>query len=148
MSDSQEGWCDSLFFYRNTSDVDMLGNAQVTDTTRNVFALAGRIEYLDSLSKVTLTREPAVITETEDQQGVKDTVYLGANMLVYYTLPMCDVDSMAVVNAKKRLEVLDQDPVSSFRKKAAEAAKKAAEEASSANENGEASDNSENSDAQ
>ena len=124
MTDSQEGWCDSLYFYRNTSDVEMLGNAQVTDTTRNVFALAGRIEYLDTLSKVTLTRDPAVITETEDQQGIKDTVYLGADRLVYYTVRMCDVDSMAVVNAKGRLEVLDQDPVSAFRKKAAEEAKK------------------------
>ena len=129
MSDSQEGWCDSLYFYRNTSDVEMLGNAQVTDTTRNVFALAGRIQYLDSLSKVTLTREPAVITETEDQQGVKDTVYLGADRLVYYTLQIWQVDSMAVVNAQKRLEVLEQDPVSSFRKKAAQEAAKAAEEA-------------------
>ena len=128
MSDSQEGWCDSLYFYRNTSDVEMLGNAQVTDTTRNVFALAGKIQYLDSLSKVTLTREPAVITETEDQQGVKDTVYLGADKLVYYTLQMWEVDSVAVVNAKKRLEVLEQDPVSSFRKKAAKEAAKAAEE--------------------
>ena len=128
MSDSQEGWCDSLYFYRNTSDVEMLGNAQVTDTTRNVFALAGKIQYLDSLSKVTLTCEPAVITETEDQQGVKDTVYLGADKLVYYTLQMWEVDSVAVVNAKKRLEVLEQDPVSSFRKKAAKEAAKAAEE--------------------
>ena len=129
MTDSQEGWCDSLYFYRNTSDVEMLGNAQVTDTTRNVFALAGRIEYLDTLSKVTLTRKPAVITETEDQRGVKDTVYLGAEKLVYYTVPMCDVDSIAVLNAQKRLEILDQDPVSAFRKKAAEEAAKAAADA-------------------
>ena len=129
MTDSQEGWCDSLYFHRNTSDVEMLGNAQVTDTTRNVFALAGRIQYLDTLSKVTLTRDPAVITETENQQGVKDTVYLGADKLVYYTVKMCDVDSMAVVNARARLEVLEQDPVSAFRKKAAEDAAKAAAEA-------------------
>lgn len=129
MTDSQEGWCDSLYFHRNTSDVEMLGRAQVTDTTRNVFALAGRIHYLDSLSKVTLTREPAVITETEDQQGVKDTVYLGADHLVYYTLQMWQVDSMAVVDAEKRLEVLDQDPVNAFRRKAAEEAAKAAAEA-------------------
>ena len=129
MTDSQEGWCDSLYFYRNTSDVEMLGNAQVTDTTRNVFALAGRIQYVDTLTRVTLTRKPAVITETEDQQGLKDTVYLGAEKLVYFTVPMCEVDSMAVVNANKRLEILDQDPVTAFRKKAADAAAKAAADA-------------------
>ena len=128
MSDSQEGWCDSLFFFRNTSDVEMLGNAQVTDTTRNVFGLAGRIHYLDSLSKVTMTRKPAVITET-DEKGVKDTVYLGAEKLIYYAVPMYAVDSLAAVDASKRIENLDIDPVGAFRKKAAEEAAKAAEEA-------------------
>ena len=54
MSEDQEGWSDSLYFYRNTSNIDMLGNAQVMDTTRNVFGLAGRIEYVDSVSKVTM----------------------------------------------------------------------------------------------
>lgn len=128
MSDSQEGWCDSLFFYRNTSDVEMLGHAQVSDTTRNVFGIAGRIFYLDSLSKVTMTRKPAVITETEEK-GVKDTIYLGAEKLVYYALPMFEVDSMAVEAAKEREKTLNIDPVGTFRKKAAEEAAKAAEEA-------------------
>lgn len=128
MSDSQEGWCDSLFFYRNTSDVEMLGHAQVSDTTRNVFGIAGRIFYLDSLSKVTMTRKPAVITET-NERGVKDTIYLGAEKLIYYALPMFEVDSMAVVAAKEREKTLNIDPVGTFRKKAAEEAAKAAEEA-------------------
>ena len=129
MSEDQEGWSDSLFFYRNTSNVDMLGNAQVTDTTRNVFGLAGRIEYIDSLSKITMTRKPAVISETEEQAGSIDTVYLGAERLVYYTIKKCDVDSMAVVDAEKRLKDVNVDPVGEYRKKAAEAAAKAAEEA-------------------
>ena len=129
MTDSQEGWCDSLYFYRNSSDVEMLGNAQVTDTTRNVFALAGRIQYADTLSKVTLTREPAVITETTDQAGVKDTVYLGADKLVYYTMQMWQIAEASVRDAQKRLEVLEQDPVTAFRRKAAEEAAKAAAEA-------------------
>lgn len=129
MSEDQEGWCDSLFFHRSTSDIEMLGNAQVTDTTRNVFALAGRIEYLDTLSKVTLTRDPAVISQTEEQDGTVDTVYLGADKLVYFTQMMFQVDSLAVEESMKRLEELDVDPVGEFRKKAAEEAAKAAEEA-------------------
>lgn len=129
MSEDQEGWCDSLYFFRNTSNIDMLGNAQVNDTTRNVFGLAGRIEYVDSISKVTLTRKPAVISQTEEEDGSTDTLYLGAEKLVYYTLKMCDVDSMAVVDAQQRLKDLDVDPVGEFRRKAAEEAAKAAEEA-------------------
>lgn len=129
MTEDQEGWSDTLYFYRNTSNVDMLGNAQVTDTTRNIFALAGRIEYVDSISKVTLTRKPAVISETEEEDGSLDTLYLGAERLVYYTLMKCDIDSMAVVDAAARLAALDVDPVGEYRKKAAEAAARAAEEA-------------------
>ena len=129
LSQDQEGWCDSLFFARSTSDVEMLGNAQITDTTRNVFALAGRIEYQDSLSKVTMTRKPAVITQAEDQNGVLDTVYLGADRLVYYTMMKFEVDSIQVLEAQKRIESIDVDPVGQYRKKAAEAAAKAAEEA-------------------
>ena len=128
MTPDQEGWSDSLYFYRATQDVEMLGNAQFTDTTRNVFALAGRLQYQDSLSKVTMTRKPAVITQTEEEDGSVDTVYLGSDKLVYYTVKRCDIDSMVVVNSNKRLSDLEVDPVGQFRKKAAEAAAKAAEE--------------------
>lgn len=129
MSKDQEGWSDSLYFYRNTSDVDMLGNAQVTDTTRNVFGLAGRIHYEDSLAKVTMTRQPAVISQTTEEDGSIDTLYLGADKLVYYTVKMCDVDSLVALDAVKRIEAMNVDPVGEYRKKAAEAAAKAAEEA-------------------
>ena len=129
MTPDQEGWCDSLYFYRGPQDVEMLGNAQITDTTRNVFSLAGRVQYQDSLSKVTLTRKPAVITQTDEEDGSVDTVYLGAEKLVYYTIKRCDIDSTVVADAEKRLKDLDVDPVGEFRKKAAEAAAKAAEEA-------------------
>ena len=129
MSEDQEGWCDSLYFDRLTSGIEMLGNAQVSDTTRNVYGLAGRLEYVDSLAKVTMTRKPAVISQTENPDGTTDTVYLGAEKLVYYTVRKCDIDSMVVVDAGKRLESLAIDPVGTFRKKAAEEAAKAAEEA-------------------
>ncbi|MBE6217914.1 MAG: hypothetical protein E7124_07715 [Bacteroidales bacterium] len=129
MTPDQEGWCDSLYFHRMTSDVEMLGRAQITDTTRNVFALAGSIVYKDTLSKVTLTRDPAVITQTEEKDGSVDTVYLGADRLVYFTQKRYQVDSAFVVDAEARLAALQTDPVGAFRKKAAEAAAKAAEEA-------------------
>ncbi len=129
MSADQEGWCDSLYFDRLSTGVELLGNAQVTDTTRNVFALAGRIVYVDSVSRVTLTRKPAVITQTETEDGGVDTVYLGAEKLVYFTMRMCDINPSVIADAESRLEALNVDPVGTFRKKAAEEAAKAAEEA-------------------
>ena len=93
MTDTQEGWCDSLYFNRTTMDVTMLGNAQVSDTTRSVHALAGRMDYVDSLSEVTLTRQPAVVAEVDDENG-RDSVWVGAEQLRYWTVPKCDLDSM------------------------------------------------------
>lgn len=129
MSETQEGWCDSLYFYRSTMDVDMFGNAQVTDTTRNVSAVAGHINYIDSLSRVTMRRKPAVIART-DENGQIDTVYFGADTLMYYTVKMCDIDSLLIADARLRKENLEIDAVSNYRRKAAEeAAQKAAEAA-------------------
>lgn len=127
MSETQEGWSDSLYFYRQTSDVEMLGNAQITDTTRNVSGVAGRIGYVDSLSRVTMLRKPAVIAVTEEE-GVVDTVYFGADTLIYRTIKMCDVDSADVEASSALAASLDIDPVTEFRRKAAEEAKKKAEE--------------------
>ena len=129
MSDTQEAWCDSLYFNRNTSNIIMYGNVQLTDTTRNVYGLAGKLDYVDSLSVVTLTRDPAVVTVIEEEQK-KDTVYFGADTLIHYTLRMFEIDSVTIADAAVRKANLNIDPVTEFRRKAAEeAAKKAAEEA-------------------
>lgn len=128
MTDTQEGWCDSLYFERATMDVTMLGNAQVSDTTRSVHALAGRLDYVDSLSEVTMTRQPAVVAEVDDENG-RDSVWVGAEQLRYWTVPMCEVDSLEKVLSAERLKSIAVDPVSELRRQAAEAAAKAAEEA-------------------
>lgn len=128
MTDTQEGWCDSLYFNRTTMDVTMLGNAQVSDTTRSVHALAGRMDYVDSLAELTLTRQPAVVSEVDDENG-RDSVWVGAEQLRYWTVPKCDLDSMELVLSAERLKSIAVDPVSELRRQAAEAAAKAAEEA-------------------
>ena len=128
MTDIQEGWCDSLYFNRTTMDVTMLGNAQVSDTTRSVHALAGRMDYVDSLAELTLTRQPAVVAEVDDENG-RDSVWVGAEQLRYWTVPKCDLDSMELVLSAERLKSIAVDPVSELRRQAAEAAAKAAEEA-------------------
>ncbi len=137
LSRDQEGWADSLYFYRNRNDIDMLGNAQLSDTTRNVHALAGKITYVDSISRVTLLRDPAVVTMVKERvmqpdstyKEEPDTVYMGADYLSYFTIPKYKVDSLTVAEAAGRKSVIEFDPVTQFRRKAAEEAAKAAEEA-------------------
>ena len=121
MSDTQEGWADSLYFDRNSNDIEMYGNVQVMDTTRNVSALSERLIYVDTLSRITLEREATVIAET-DQGGQRDTVYMGADRMVYWTVPKCDIDGNIISAAQKRLSDITSDPVASYRGKPAEAA--------------------------
>ena len=132
MSDTQEGWADSLFYYRPTGDIELLGNAQVTDTTRDMSAVAGRMLYTDSLSRLVMTREPAVIGVVKSETAPPDSVYFGADSIVAQSLMMFQIDDAVKSAAKSRLEDLSVDAVQNYRQKAA---KEAAEAAAKAAEN-------------
>lgn len=132
MSDTQEGWADSLYYYRSSKNIELLGNAQVTDTTRDVSALAGRIFYTDSLSEVKLTRDPAVIGVMKNAEDQPDTVYFGADTIFARTYMMFQVNESEIKNSKSRMEDLAVDAVQAYRQKAA---KEAAEVAAKAMEN-------------
>jgi len=118
MSDTQEGWADSLYFDRTRNDMEMFGNVQVTDSTRNVSALSERMFYVDSLSRITLERNATVIAET-DQGGVRDTVYMASDRVVYHTVQKCDINGNVIDAAAGRLESLRADPVAGYRTPAA-----------------------------
>ena len=132
MSDTQEGWADSLFYYRPTGDIELLGNAQVTDTTRDMSAVAGRMLYTDSLSRLVMTREPAVIGVVKSETAPLDSVYFGADSIVAQSLMMFQIEDAVKSAAKSRLEDLSVDAVQNYRQKAA---KEAAEAAAKAAEN-------------
>ena len=128
LTEGQEAWADTLVYYRARNEVEMFGHAELLDTSRNVAAVAGYMQYIDSLSYVKMTRDPAVIMISE-QDGKKDTVYVGADTLILRSIPKCDVDSVEFVRSEARLKELSVDPITEYRRKAAEAAKAAAEEA-------------------
>lgn len=132
MSDTQEGWADSLYYYRSSKNIELLGNAQVTDTTRDVSALAGRIFYTDSLSEVKLTRDPAVIGVMKNAEDQPDTVYFGADTIFARTYMMFQVNESEIKNSKSRMQDLAVDAVQAYRQKAA---KEAADAAAKAMEN-------------
>ena len=139
LTKNQETWSDTLYYHRKVNDVELLGQVELMDTTRNVFALAGRVEYTDSISRVKMTVTPAVMSIDEDEKTHKrDTVYFGADTILYRGIKRHLVDSLWKVDAKKRLKDLEGDPVTEYRRKAAEAAAKAAEEAAKTDPNAQA----------
>ena len=134
LTKDQETWSDTLYYHRKVNNVELLGAVELMDTTRNVFALAGRMEYTDSTSRVKMTVTPAVMSVDEDKKTHKrDTVYFGADTIVYRGIKRHLVDSRWNADAKKRLKDLAGDPVAEYRRKAAEAAAKAAKDAAKNN---------------
>ena len=132
MTRDQEGWADSLYYYSVPGDVEMLGHAQILDTTRDVSVLAGRLFYQDSLKRITLTRDPVVIAKTRSGEGEEekiDTVWIGADVFVYDAIRRCDIAPYFIDLSKSRFAAMEADAVTQYRKTAYEQAKQAAEEA-------------------
>ena len=139
LTKAQEGWSDSLYYYRIPNDVLMMGRAQVQDTTRDVAAVANRIHYIDTLSEVRLTRDAAVALRTKEDKPLRDslgnqigtsekidTLYMGGDAITYRTIPKCDVPQGVFAAAQSRLADMHTDPVQEYRGKAAAAAAQAA----------------------
>ena len=121
MSRTQEVWCDSLFYHRLSEDVDMRGHVQATDTTKSVSAMADYMYYSDSLSQITLRENAAIAARTESQNKT-DTIYIGADRMVYRDIIKGDLPDHVMTDSQKRVSELSVDPVTEYRRKAAQAA--------------------------
>ena len=127
-SKDQETWSDTLYFYRSTGNILLLGNVQMQDSTHHTSAVSKYLFYEDTLAKVTLINEAAVAIADEDTQ-YKDTIYFGADTIIYYTLRKCDIPANEFKEAESRLSEIMADAVGELRRKAAEEASPAAKEA-------------------
>ncbi len=128
MTATREVWADSLFYNQATNDVAMHGNVQIKDSTRSLVGVADYLHYQDSISTLTMEGNAAVAAQTERRGGGSDTLYMGANRFVYRAVPRYLIPESVYKAAEQRLKDVEVDPVTTYRRKAAEAAAKAAEE--------------------
>jgi lipopolysaccharide export system protein LptA len=129
MTATREVWADSLYYNQAINDVVMHGNVQIKDSTRNLVGVSDYFHYQDSISTLTMEGNAAVAAQTEMQGGGVDTLYMGANRFVYRAVPKYLIPESVYAAAEQRLKDVEIDPVTEYRRKAAEAAAKAAEEA-------------------
>ncbi len=128
MTDTREVWADSLYYNQAINDVVMHGNVQIKDSTRSMVGVSDYFHYQDSVSTLTMEGNAAVAAQTEMQGGGVDTLYMGANRFVYRAVPKFMIPESVYKAAEQRLKDVEIDPVTEYRRKAAEAAAKAAEE--------------------
>lgn len=133
MDSEKEGWSDSLYFYRKTNELVLNGNAQLTDTTRNVTGIGDYIYYRDSLKLVKVKKNPLMIVgmEETDSSGVTkiDSVFMRSDYIQYWSVMRFKADSAAVQQSQARMADLGTDPVANIKAKAAEEAAKKRQEA-------------------
>ena len=116
LSQNQEMWADSLYFYRALNNVELKNNAQVLDTVRNVMAVANYMLYVDSLDQATLKDNAAIAAITE-QDNKRDTLYMGADLIVYDGIRMCDIPHSEIMASDQRLNNFKADAVEEYRKR-------------------------------
>ena len=129
LTKEKETWSDSAYYYRAVNDVELLGKVEVMDTVQNMYILAGYLQWTDSLERATLTRDPAIMSVIEEEGQKPDSLYLGADTLVYRAYKKYEIPEPWIKDSEKRLADISGDAIMEYRRKAAEAAAKAAADA-------------------
>ena len=106
----QELWGDLLKYYRNTGDADLYKNVQILDTVQSSICLADRVVYTPSQRKIELRESPAVGLYTMEND-MADTLFLAADIIVYKSLFMYQVDSLEKVRADERIKLSEIDAI-------------------------------------
>ena len=110
LTEDYELWCDSLNYDRYAGYAHLLGEVQLLDTVDNAITLAGELRYWNEPRRAELYRDPAVVMINEED-GVRDSIFMASDTLIYYTMRMCDVDSAVLASAKERHEAALVDPL-------------------------------------
>ena len=129
LTKEKETWSDSAYYYRALNNVELLGKVEVMDTVQNMFILAGYLQWIDSLEQATLTRDPAIMSVIEEEGQKPDSLYLGADTLIYRAYKKYEIPEAWIKDSEKRLNDISGDAIMEYRRKAAEAAAKAAADA-------------------
>lgn len=110
LTKDQELWADTLTYFKVTGAAILTDNIQILDTVQKSYCFADRAEYNPEPMKIRLTRNPSVAMYTVEN-GVKDTLFLAADTIDYYTINYCDIDASEISKAKERKRLSDLDPL-------------------------------------
>lgn len=126
MSDRREAWCDSMYYFKLPNDVMMLGDAQVQDTLKHITAVADYMLYESEIRQLTLSDNAAVAMRTVQNDKV-DTLYCGADNIIYNVEKFGNIEESEKVNAEKRKSEILTDAVSAYRERVQKEAQDAEE---------------------
>lgn len=110
LTNAQELWADTIFYFRNTGVADLYRNIQIFDTEQSAYAFADRASVKQYPFSVILTEKPAVAMCSVNN-GLRDTMFLTADTLKYYQVKFCEIEPSVVAQAKSRVQLSNIDPM-------------------------------------
>ncbi|HBY02007.1 MAG TPA: hypothetical protein DEG92_05630 [Rikenellaceae bacterium] len=115
LTDKQEVWANSVLYDKKKGEARLFDNIQILDTTQNALFFGDYGQYNKDPFNVLLTKKPSVGYYTSDSTS-RDTLFIAADTLKYYTQKIFELDSSYVSVSKKRLEQSKIDPMVSLLK--------------------------------
>jgi lipopolysaccharide export system protein LptA len=102
MSEKQEGWGDSVHYYRLQKEGEMFGNVQLFDSAQRAVALGDYAKLYEQRELAFITQDPAAAFFSEDPKD--DTLFLRADTLLVKRTPNTDTATMALDTTRKYME--------------------------------------------
>lgn len=127
-----EMWADEVYYYRKEARYEAYHNVQVLDTLHeSAFVAHKAVVVTDSLNNqhMEFTEDPAVFYFGENEDHVKDSLYVASDTLRIYTVRRCDIPKEDVDTRLKEREDILFDAIAEAENKAAEDRAKAKAEA-------------------
>lgn len=127
-----EMWADEVYYYRRIPRYEAYHNVIVLDTlNESAFVAHKAIVETDSLNNqhMEFTQDPAVFYFGENEEHVKDSLFVAADTLRIYTVRNCDIPEADKETRLKEREDILFDAIAEAETKAAEARAKAKAEA-------------------
>lgn len=127
-----EMWADEVYYYRTQARYEAYHNVQVLDTLHeSAFVAHKAVVTTDSLNNqhMEFTQDPAVFYFGENEDHVKDSLYVAADTLRIYTVRRSDIPREDVDTRLKEREDILFDAIAEAENKAAEEREKAKAEA-------------------
>ena len=117
----QELWAGWIDYHRETGNAELYDNVQVRDQAQSAIIMGDKGVYVQRPMMVYMTENAVAGMYSEEKTGVdsltqrpiykRDTLFLGGDTLKMWQVPMNQVDSSEVVNAKNRRQLADLDPM-------------------------------------
>ncbi len=111
-----EAWANEVYYYRDSSFVEMRDHVQILDTTDKIILLAHKAMYDQESGFATLTDDPAVVFYGENENHEVDTLYMRADSLLFSSKKLSEIPEEEVNEANKRKSDMLYDSLSEQRK--------------------------------